>query len=237
MDPLFWVGLGQIIFINIILSGDNAVVIALACRKLPPRQRTIGIGVGAGSAVVMRIVLTVFVVYLLTIPFLKIVGGLLLFWIGWKLIADEDEGDGENIDAAGNLWGAIRTVLIADAVMSLDNVIAVAQAAHGDIVLLSLGLVISVPLVVFGATILIKLIERFPIIVPLGAALIGWVGAEAILTDPAISAWVEHQPHWLHYAAEFAGAAFVVAVGTWLRNRARASRAARPVEDLTREGN
>jgi YjbE family integral membrane protein len=209
-DPQFWLVLLQIIGINIILSGDNAVVIALACRSLPPKQQNWGIVLGAGAAVVLRVIFTVFVVYLLTVPFLKLVGGLLLFWIGYKLMMPEDDGD--HVDAAGTLFAAVRIVLIADAVMSLDNVIAVAAAAKGSVLLLALGLVISVPLVVYGATLLISLINRYPVIVPGGAALIGYIAGEVVINDPAYKGWVAVNADWLHGVAPIAGAIAVVLV-------------------------
>jgi YjbE family integral membrane protein len=218
----FWTALMKIIGVNIILSGDNAVVIALACRSLPPRQQKWGIIFGAGAAVLLRVIFTFIVVALMAIPYLKMAGGLLLFWIGYKLMQPEDEGDKE-VDAASNLMGAVRTVLIADAVMSLDNVIAVAGAAEAyppaKEVLIGLGLLISIPLVVFGAAILIKLIARFPIIVVLGAGLIGWVGGEVIVTDPAWSAWVDEHAHWLHWGGPLAGAAAVIGIGRLLARK------------------
>jgi len=210
-DPQFWLALLQIIGVNIILSGDNAVVIALACRSLPPKQQKWGIILGAGAAVVLRVIFTIFVVYLLTIPFLKLAGGLLLFWIGYKLLMPQ--GDSDHVDAAGTLIAAIRIVLIADAVMSLDNVIAVAAAAKGSILLLVLGLVISVPLVVYGATLLITLINRYPVIVPGGAALIGYIAGEVVISDPAFEAWIHANALWLPGAASLAGAIAVVMVG------------------------
>jgi YjbE family integral membrane protein len=217
--PEFWAALVKIIGVNIILSGDNAVVIALACRSLPPRQQKLGIIFGAGAAVVLRIIFTFIVVALMAIPYLKFVGGLLLFWIGYKLTQPEHEGE-KDVNAASNLMGAVRTVLIADAVMSLDNVIAVAGAAEAyppaKEVLIGLGLLISIPLVVFGAAILIKLIGRYPIIVTLGAALIGWVGGEVIVTDPAWSAWVDEHAHWLHWGGPLIGAILVIAIGKLL---------------------
>jgi YjbE family integral membrane protein len=223
MEPEFWTALVKIIGVNIILSGDNAVVIALACRSLPPRQQKLGIIFGAGAAVVLRIIFTFVVVALMAIPYLKFAGGLLLFWIGYKLMQPEHEGDKE-VDAASNLMGAVRTVLIADAVMSLDNVIAVAGAAEAYApakeVLIGLGLLISIPLVVFGAAILIKLIGRFPIIVVLGAALIGWVGGEVIVTDPAWSAWVDEHAHWLHWGGPLLGAVAVIGIGKLLARKA-----------------
>ena len=212
MDMVFFLALLQIIGINIILSGDNAVVIALACRSLPAKQQKIGVLLGAGAAVVLRIIFTIFIVYLLAIPFLKLAGGLLLLWIGYQLMTEE-EADESDIAASSHLLGAVRTILIADAVMSLDNVIAVAAAAKGSITLLVLGLLISIPLVVYGATLMIVLIKRFPFIVTLGAALIGYIGGEVIVTDPAIEPWVNAHAHWLHYVAPLLGVVLVVDIG------------------------
>lgn len=211
MDAHFWTALLEIIAVNIVLSGDNAVVIALACRSLPPHQQRVGILLGSGAAIVMRIAFTAVVATLMAVPTLKIIGGLLLFWIGWKLLTDE-AGEGE-VDSAAHLWGAVKTVLIADAVMSLDNVIAVAAAAKGNTLLLVLGLVISIPMVVFGATVLLKLIGRFPVIVTLGAALIGYIAGEVIITDPLWEAWVDAHMHWIHYVAPPLGAIVVVVAG------------------------
>ena len=217
----FWIGLVKIIWINIILSGDNAVVIALAARSLPPAQQTKAVLFGSGAAVVLRIVLTVVAVKLLALPYLQIVGGLLLLYIGVQLLGDEDEEEGEGKEY-GSLFAAVRTILIADLVMSLDNVIAVAAAAQGSTTLLVLGLAISIPLVIFGSTLMIKLMERFPIIVVLGAALIGWVGGETMVSDVSLREVLAANP-WLHYAAAAAGAAFVVGLGRFLQKRARAS--------------
>src|SRR5260221_12170380 len=183
----FWVGLLKIIGVNIILSGDNAVVIALAARSLPPQQQRKAVFWGAGAAVILRIILTIFAVALLTLPWLKLVGSLLVVWIGVKLLIPQ-EGD-DNIRASDQLLSAIKTILIADLVMILDNVIAVAAAAGGSYVLLILGLAISIPLVVFGATLLIKLMERFPVIITLGAGLIGWVSGEMLVADGALKGW------------------------------------------------
>jgi len=217
----FWIGLVKIVWINIILSGDNAVVIALAARALPPDQQKKAIFFGSGAAVVLRIVLTVVAAKLLSLPYLQIVGGLLLLWIGLQLLGDEDEEGGPEKENGG-LMAAVRTILVADLVMSLDNVIAVAAAAQGSMVLLILGLAISIPLVIFGSTLMIKLMERFPIIVILGAALIGWVGGETIASDVALRGVVAANP-WLIHAAAAAGAVFVVAVGRHLARRARAA--------------
>jgi len=221
MTPDFWIGLLKIIWINIILSGDNAVVIALAARSLPEHQQKKAILFGSGAAVVLRIVLTVVAAKLLALSYLQIIGGLLLLWIGTQLLGGEDEEEGEGGEKAG-LWVAIRTILIADLVMSLDNVIAVAAAAKGSDLLLILGLGISIPLVIFGSTLMIKLMERFPIIVMLGAALIGWVGGETIASDVLLADFAKEN-HWLHYAAATAGAVLVVLVGKLLQARAAAA--------------
>lgn len=215
----FWIGLLKIIWINIILSGDNAVVIALAARSLPPDQQRKAIFWGSGAAVALRIALTVVAAKLLELSFLQIVGGLLLLWIGVQLLSEEEEDDG-NANETGGLMAAVRTILIADLVMSLDNVIAVAAAAKGSMVLLILGLAISIPLVIFGSTLMIKLMERFPIIVTLGAALIGWVGGETIVSDVALKEVIIENP-WLHYVAAAAGAALVLGLGRALQHRHR----------------
>jgi YjbE family integral membrane protein len=207
----FWIGLLKIIWINIILSGDNAVVIALAARGLPAEQQKKAIMFGSGAAVVLRIALTVVAAKLLALSFLQIVGGILLLWIGTQLLHGEDEEEGEGKEHSG-LMTAIRTILIADLVMSLDNVIAVAAAAKGSMTLLVLGLAISIPLVIFGSQLMIKLMDRFPVIITLGAALIGWVGGETIVSDVALQSIVEANT-WLHYAGPALGAALVLAIG------------------------
>ncbi len=219
-SPDFWIGLLKIIWINIILSGDNAVVIALAARSLPPQQQRTAVFWGSGAAVVLRIALTVVAAQLLALPYLQIVGGLLLLWIGTQLLGDEDEGEGESKEY-GSMMAAIRTILIADLVMSLDNVIAVAAAAKGSMTLLVLGLAISIPLVIFGSTLMIKLMERFPIIVVLGAALIGWVGGETIVSDTIFKDVVQANP-WMHYAGAAIGVVLVVGIGKLIQARARA---------------
>jgi len=223
----FWTGLMVIIWVNIILSGDNAVVIALAALSLPKHQQGKAIFWGAGAAVVLRIVLTVVAVEMLKLSYLKIIGGLLLFWIAVKLLMPED-GDAD-IKSSDNLYQAIKIILIADLVMSLDNVVAVAAAAKGSILLLVLGLAISIPLVIFGATVLMKLMERYPVIVVIGAALIGAVAGELLVTDPAVVNWVSGNMPWLEIHlpligelswAQIAGAIVVVIVGKWLASRA-----------------
>jgi YjbE family integral membrane protein len=181
----FWLALLQIIWVNILLSGDNAVVIALAARSLPPSQQKKAIVIGSAAAIVMRIVLTVVAAKLLLLPWLKLIGAILLIYIGVSLLLPEDEDEGET-KSHGSLMAAIRTIMIADLVMSLDNVVAVAAAAMGNTVLLVLGLAISIPLVIFGSTLLLKVIERFPIIVWVGAALLGFIAGELLVGDPAL---------------------------------------------------
>ena len=207
----FWLGLLLIIWINILLSGDNAVVIALAARGLPPEQQRKAILFGSGAAVVLRIVLTIVAAYLMNLEYLQIVGGLLLLWIGAQLLEAEEE-DEEEAKEHSNLFAAIRTILIADLVMSLDNVIGVAAAAKGNQVLLIIGLLISIPIVIFGSTLMIKLMERFPIIITLGAALIGWVGGETVANDVVLKDFGAANS-WFHLACAAAGALIVLAWG------------------------
>src|SRR6478735_3005724 len=202
--PQFWVAGLQIIVINILLSGDNAVVIALACRNLPAQQRRWGIIWGAVGAIVLRIVLTFFAVQLLELPYLKIVGGALLLWIGVKLIA-EDEGDGPDIKASDRLFAAVKTVIVADLVMSIDNVLAVAAAAKGSLVLLIFGLVVSIPLVIVGAQLIMKLIERLPWLVIAGGGLLGYIAGEIGAADTAVKPWIDEHAPSLHYIAPAAG--------------------------------
>jgi YjbE family integral membrane protein len=220
-SPVFWVALMQIIGVNIVLSGDNAVVIALAARSLPQRQQKQAIVWGSGAAVVMRILLTVVAVELLRLPYLKLAGAALLLWIAVKLLMPEheEEGTGKPISS---LWSAVKTILIADLVMSVDNVIAVAAAAKGSLTLLIIGLAISIPLVIFGSTMLLKLMERWPIIITIGAALLGWVAGEMSVTDPLVKEWVDANAHYLHWVAPAAGAVLVVVIGKAIAARARA---------------
>jgi YjbE family integral membrane protein len=217
-SPDFWIGLLKIVWINIILSGDNAVVIALAARSLPPHQQKKAVLFGSGAAVVLRIVLTVVAAELLALSYLQIIGGLLLLWIGVQLLSGEDEQE-EGSTSHSSMMAAIRTILIADLVMSLDNVIAVAAAAKGSMVLLILGLAISIPLVIFGSTLMIKLMERFPIIITLGAALIGWVGGETLISDVVLQDLVAQYPA-LHHGAAAVGAVLVVLIGKYLGSKA-----------------
>jgi YjbE family integral membrane protein len=213
----FWLGLLKIIWINIILSGDNAVVIALAARSLPAEQQRKAIMFGSGAAVVLRVALTVVAAKLLEVPYLQIVGGLLLLWIGAQLLSEEDEEDGGE-PTQSTMGAAIRTILIADLVMSLDNVIGVAAAAKGSMTLLILGLAISIPLVVFGSSMMIKLMTRFPIVVTFGACLIGWVGGETIVSDVALHEFAAANT-WLHYAAAATGALAVLAIGKYFQTK------------------
>ena len=219
-DPFFWTALAKIIGVNVVLSGDNAVVIALAARSLPARQQKLAIRWGAGAAIVLRVVLTLFAVALLALPWLKLAGSVLLLWIGVKLLVPE-EGSGD-VRGAGSLLAAIRTILVADLVMSLDNVIAVAAAAGGSWLLLLIGLAISVPLVVFGATLLVRVMERYPVVITVGAALIGFVAGEMAWEDRAIAAGTDGRPETLKYLVACLAAAAVVVAGQWLARRAGA---------------
>jgi YjbE family integral membrane protein len=223
MAPEFWIGLGVIIWVNIILSGDNAVVIALAARSLPRHRQKQAIFWGAGVAVALRIVLTIVAVKLLELPFLKLLGSAALLWIAVKLLVPEED-DGGEVQASTRLWGAIKTILIADLVMSTDNVIAVAAAAKGSLLLLALGLVISIPLVVFGATLLMALMQRVPLIITLGAAVLGWTSGAMAVTDPAVIEWVTANAHWLQWGAPALAAIAVLAAGKALARR-KAARA------------
>jgi YjbE family integral membrane protein len=238
MQGAFWLAAAQIIGVNVVLSGDNAVVIALACRMLPPRQRFWGMILGAGVAVLLRVLFTLVVAQAMEYPFLKLIGGVLLLWVAVKLIVPEDsEGDGK-IEAAENLWRAVRIVAIADIVMSLDNVIAIAAAAdlaaarvdpaHAleiKTTLIIFGLATSIPLIIAGSALLMALLDRFPILVWAGAGLLGWVAGDIMAKDAALHYWLSDDfVARLHYWAAAAGAAFVVAVG-WLMRRAHHQRA------------
>ena len=225
-SPEFWIALLQIIGVNIVLSGDNAVVIALAARGLPADQQKRAIAWGSGAAVVMRIGLTIVAVELLRLPYLKLVGAGLLLWIAVQLLLPED-GEGSHGATSTGLAAAIKTILLADLVMSLDNVIAVAAAAKGNTLLLVIGLAISIPLVVFASRLLLVLMERYPVIITLGAALLGWVAGDMAVTDPIDEPWVDLNAAFLHWGAPLAGAVSVVLVGKWLSARKAAARTAR----------
>jgi len=223
--PHFWVALGEIILVNIILSGDNAVVIALASRNLPRQHRNKAVVIGSAGAIILRIIFCLFVATLMSIPYLKLVGSALLLWIGVKLLVPEeghDDDDGK--DAPSNIWSAVRTIIIADAVMSLDNAIAIAAAAKNDFLLITIGLIISIPLIIFGSQLILKVMGRFPIIIVVGAGLIGWIAGDVGITDPAVHHWVEPYGHWIDYAAKIAGAAFVIVLGKLLALRAERGR-------------
>lgn len=234
MQPAFWVAVGQIIWINILLSGDNAVVIALACRSLPPKQRFWGILLGAGAAVLLRIIFTVVIAQIMAIAFLKVVGGLLLLWIAVKLLVPSEEHGEESVKAGDTLMRAVWLVTVADIVMSLDNVIAIAAAAETAAMrvdlahaltikttLIVFGLATSVPLIIAGSALLMKVMEKYPILVWAGAALLGWVAGEIIVKDAAVVSYMGQEfVDKLHLWAAGIGAIFVVALG-WLIRRAK----------------
>lgn len=233
-DPttlVFWIAVLQIIAIDILLGGDNAVVIALACRKLPEAQRKQGIFWGVAGAIILRVGMIFFALQLLAVPWLKIVGALLLLWIGVKLLQPEEDGHGDMV-AATSLAGAIKTVIIADAVMSLDNVIAVAAAAHGSMMLVVFGILVSIPIVVWGSQLVLKLMDRYPAVITAGAALLGWIGGSMIPSDPAVPPALASIPY-AKYLLGAAGAILVVSIGKGLAARALAARpAAAPVDLL-----
>ncbi len=224
----FWIGVLQILAIDVLLSGDNAMVIALACRGLPPRQRKWGIIIGASLAVMLRIVLTGVVSQLMQFPYLKLIGGLALLYIAVKLLAPEKAGKHE-VEPAAHLWGAISTIIIADVVMSIDNILPIAAAARGNIALLVIGLAGSIPLLVIGAAIIMALLDRFPILLWAGSALLGWIAGEMIATDPIVSSYLTAgigerlaaQAEWLAAAA---GALLTIAAGGVMRWRQSAQR-------------
>ncbi|PTR15228.1 MULTISPECIES: TerC family protein [unclassified Nitrosospira] len=220
-SPEFWVAVLQIIAIDIVLGGDNAVVIALACRHLPEKQRNLGIFWGVFGAIALRVVLVFFALNLLAIPFLKIVAAMLLVWIGTNLLKTEPEHDGHAIAANTTLLGAIRTIIIADAVMSLDNVVAIAGASRDSITLVVIGLIVSVPIIVWGSKVVMKLMDRFPVIVVIGAGLLGWIAGGMSVTDAASKEWVNANAAFLNWGAPAIGALLVIATGKWLAARTR----------------
>jgi YjbE family integral membrane protein len=222
MTATVWHAVGQIIMIDILLGGDNAVVIALACRNLPPKQRTQGIIYGTIGAIVLRVILIAFALALLTVPYLKLVGAVLLLWIGVKLLMPEGDDD-HNISSSDKLWSAVKTVIIADLVMSVDNVLAIAGAAQGageahQLPLVIFGLLVSIPIIVWGSTFVLKLMERFPFVITLGAMLLGWIAGQMAYTDPAIKDYLPASAAW-SYGAAVAGALLVLAMGKLLQNR------------------
>ncbi len=219
LDPVFWIALAKVIGVNIVLSGDNAVVIALAARSLPESQRKQAIFWGSAAAIAMRVLLTLFAVELLELPWLKLVGAALLFWIGVQLLTgEEDEQDGAK-KLGNGLLAAIRVILVADLVMSIDNVIAVALAANNQILLVMIGLGISIPLIIFASSLLIGLMERYPVIITIGAALIGWVAGETAWEDKVARSFTGQFPGWSSYVAAALGALLVVTIGRRMAGR------------------
>jgi YjbE family integral membrane protein len=239
---VFWVALGKIIVANVILSGDNAVVIAMACRNLSKRHRMPAIVGGSIGAIVLRIIFVFVITWLLSVPYLKLIGGALLLWIGVKLLNEEeggDDGGDGGVKAKASLWGAVWTIIVADAIMSLDNAIAIAAAADNDGVLIMAGLAISIPIIIFGSTLLTSFLQRYPVLVIFGGALLGWIGGEVIATDGkppnatmapegTIAAWLEARIPHTEYVCAAAGALLVVALGLVLSRRRKPA----PVIDL-----
>ncbi|MFZ3127353.1 MAG: TerC family protein [Rhodoferax sp.] len=219
----FWVAVGQIIMIDILLGGDNAVVIALACRQLPAHLRTKGILWGTAGAIVLRVILIAFALTLLQVPFLKLVGAALLLWIGVKLLAPQDEEGHAHIRGSDQLWAAVKTVIVADLVMSIDNVIAIAGAATGtggqhQLPLVVFGLLVSIPIIIWGSQLVLKLMDRFPVIITLGGMLLGWIAGTMAHSDPAVRDWLPQTSAW-NYGLGAAGALVVLAVGWLMRQR------------------
>ncbi len=218
-SPAFWIAVLQIIAIDIVLGGDNAVVIGMASRRLPAQQRNRAIFWGVFGAIGLRVVLIFFALQLLQIPYLKIIGGLLLLWIGVKLLMPQEEG-GHKIDASAHLIGAIKTIVVADAVMSLDNVIAISAAAKDSMALVVFGLVVSVPIIVWGSKLVLTLMDRFPLVIVGGAALLGWIAGDMMADDVVVKDWVAANASWLNYGAPVIGVALVVLAGKMFTARA-----------------
>jgi len=221
-NAAFWAALLSIIVANILLSGDNAVVIALASRNLPPYQQKKAIFWGSAAAIILRVILTITAVQLLSLPYLKIIGAVLLIYIGVQLLADSD--DEADMEGHANIWGAIRTILVADLVMSLDNVIAVAAAAQKGpeetrLILLIIGLGLSIPLIIFGSTMLLKVMDRFPVIITLGAGLLGLLAGGMLVEDPAIKDTIQGAMEDAHMIFEGVGVAIVILLGTYLKKK------------------
>ena len=215
--PEIWVALFQIAVINILLSGDNAVVIALACRSLPAKQARNAFIIGAAGIVVLMTILTACAAYLLSLPYIEMIGSVLLLWIGVKLLAPGDEE--AEVGASDHFWGAVKTIIVADIVMSLDNVLGMAGAARGHLGMLFVGMVITIPIILFGSALIMKLMERFPVFIKLGAGLLGWVAGEMAIADPAFKGVIEAHAHYMDYVAPVIGAASVVVIGTLLARR------------------
>lgn len=235
-SAVFWIALGKIILANLILSGDNAVVIAMACRNLPEKYKRPAIIGGSAGAIILRVIFVFLIGWLLSIPYVKLIGGLLLLWIGVKLL-NEDEGHGDGVQASTNIWSAVWTIIVADAVMSLDNAIAIAGAARGDGVLIMLGLLISMPIIIVGSTLLTTVLQRYPVLVVLGGALLGFLGGEIMAADGksdvfdaagkktvvvkpgSIAAFLDANVPHAEYVCGAIGAVLVVAIGMWLSRR------------------
>jgi YjbE family integral membrane protein len=222
LSPAWWAGLAQIISIDVILSGDNALVIALACRSLPPGRRKWGIVLGTGAAIALRIVFAVGIVYLLEVPFLKFAGSLLLIWVAVKLVMPQEHPAvdvPDKVAPATNLWSAVRIVMVADAVMSLDNVLAVAAAAKGSVELLVIGIAISIPLIVAGSAMMLWLMDRFPLLVVAGSALLGWIAGQLAVHDPIAGAWMAETLPFLHAGLPYLLCGAMAAIGLYVRRR------------------
>jgi len=213
-----WAALLEIMGVNIVLSGDNAVVIALACRTLPPKQQRLAIFFGSAGAVVLLTLLTAFAALLLTRPYLKLIGGVLLLWIAVKLLLPEDDGDGDT-ESQASMFAAIKTIVIADLVMSMDNVLGVAAVAKGNIILMALGLLISTPVIIYGSTLIMRLMGRFPVLITLGAALLGYVAADMGVSDPVVAPWIETNMPMLDQFAPALGSVLVVLIGKYFAHR------------------
>lgn len=220
LDPAFWSGLGSIILIDLVLAGDNAIVIALAARNLPKHHQFRAIFWGTVGAIVVRVALTAAVIWLLKVPGLMLVGGFLLIPIAWRLLKQDDGNDPHLQRKVTGFWSAMGTIIVADALMGLDNVLAIAGASNGHLGLVALGLLISVPLVVWGSTLLLKLIERYPVIIYIGAGAIAWTAARMITHDNLVKTWFDAPGHdWVRYVVDVVLVVGVVGVGWWLRRR------------------
>lgn len=223
----FWVAVGQIIMIDVLLGGDNAVVIALACRQLPTHLRVKGILWGTAGAIVLRVILIAFALTLLQVPFLKLVGAALLVWIGVKLLAPDEEDGHADIKGSDKLWAAVKTVIVADLVMSIDNVIAIAGAANAaggqhQLPLVIFGLLVSIPIIIWGSQLVLKLMDRFPVIITVGGMLLGWIAGTMAHTDPSLRDWLPQTPLW-SYSLGVLGALLVWVMGTLVKKTPRPS--------------
>lgn len=233
-NPQFWVAILQIVAIDVVLGGDNAVVIGLACRRLPERQRRLGILWGMAGAVGLRVVLILFAVTLLAVPYLKLVGAALLLWIGIKLLLPEGDEGGHQVEAGATLVAAIKTIIVADAVMSLDNVIAIAGAAGDSKFLIIFGLLLSIPIIMLGSQLVIKLMDRFPVVIVAGGALLGWIAGGMVVSDVAVKEWFKTNVPGAEWIGPAIGAVIVVAAGKWIAARMEAKREV-ALEDLATE--